>query len=166
MQHHKPHVHISYGEYEASVGIDGELLAGDLPAKQLKLVQAWTVIHEEELYKAWNLAVRNMAFEKIEPLKQEADNMYIKDGIAYADNYHAQLKINVIRPLADYQLWARFNTGETRVFDFKPLLTAAVFAPLKDPEVFAGVYLDHGIPVWEDGAIDIAPEKIYSDGVE
>ncbi len=27
-QRHKPHVHVYYGEYEASVGIDGELLAG------------------------------------------------------------------------------------------------------------------------------------------
>ena len=24
-KHHKPHVHVYYGEYEASVGIDGEL---------------------------------------------------------------------------------------------------------------------------------------------
>lgn len=27
-QHHKPHVHVTYGEYKASVAIDGELLAG------------------------------------------------------------------------------------------------------------------------------------------
>lgn len=30
-QHNKPHVHVYYGEYQASVGIDGELLAGSLP---------------------------------------------------------------------------------------------------------------------------------------
>ena len=56
-------------EYEASVGIDGELLAGSLPVKQLRLVQAWALIHEEELYKAWNKAVRNEPFGKIEPLR-------------------------------------------------------------------------------------------------
>ena len=39
-QHHKPHVHIRFNEFEASIGIDGELLAGSLPVKQLKLVQA------------------------------------------------------------------------------------------------------------------------------
>ena len=27
-KHNKPHIHVSYGEYEASVGIDGELIAG------------------------------------------------------------------------------------------------------------------------------------------
>lgn len=39
-QHHKPHFHVYFAEYEASVGLDGELLAGSLPVKQLKLVQA------------------------------------------------------------------------------------------------------------------------------
>lgn len=32
-QHNKPHVHVFYGEYEASIGVDGELLAGALPRK-------------------------------------------------------------------------------------------------------------------------------------
>ena len=38
VQHNKPHVHVYYGEYQASIGIDGELLAGSLPVKQLKMV--------------------------------------------------------------------------------------------------------------------------------
>ena len=69
VQHNKPHVHVFYGEYEASVGVDGELLAGSLPVKQLKLVQAWAAIHEDELYAAWNNAVRNIPFGRIEPLR-------------------------------------------------------------------------------------------------
>ena len=56
-------------EYEASVGVDGELIAGSLPVKQLKLVQAWAAIHEDELYAAWNKAVQNIPFGKIEPLR-------------------------------------------------------------------------------------------------
>ena len=51
-QHHKPHFHVYCNGYEASIGIDGELLAGSLPVKQLKLVQAWAAIHEDELYAA------------------------------------------------------------------------------------------------------------------
>ena len=27
-KHNKPHVYVEYGEYEASVGIDGDVLAG------------------------------------------------------------------------------------------------------------------------------------------
>ena len=68
-RHNKPHVHITYGEHEASVGIDGELLGGALPSKQFKLVQAWLVLHEEELYAAWNNAVQGQPFDKIEPLQ-------------------------------------------------------------------------------------------------
>ena len=55
-QHHKPHFHVYYNGSEASIGIDGELLAGSLPVKQLKLVQAWAAIHADELYAAWNNA--------------------------------------------------------------------------------------------------------------
>ena len=51
------------------MGVDGELLSGSLPIKQLKLVQAWAVIHEDELYRAWNNAVRNMPVGEIDPLQ-------------------------------------------------------------------------------------------------
>ncbi|MDR1834395.1 MAG: DUF2442 domain-containing protein [Fusobacteriaceae bacterium] len=88
--------------------------------------------------------------------------MYIKDGIAYAGDLPVPLKICGIRPLPDHKLWVRFNTGETEIFDFKPLLAAPAFAPLKDPAIFADVYIDHGVPVWKDGDIDIAPEVLYS----
>lgn len=55
--------------YEASVGIEGELLAVSIPVKQLKLIQAWLILHEDELYACWNKAVQNIPFGKIEPLR-------------------------------------------------------------------------------------------------
>jgi hypothetical protein len=69
VQHHKPHVHVQCGEHNASVGIDGELLAGSLPKKKYTILNAWLIIHEEELYEAWNNAVRNIEFDIIEPLR-------------------------------------------------------------------------------------------------
>ena len=45
-QHNKPHVHVYYGEYEAAIGIDGEVLAGSLPKKQYKIVVGWLGFHE------------------------------------------------------------------------------------------------------------------------
>jgi len=41
-QHHNvPHFHAKYAENEVSISIeDGEVLAGELPRKQLRLVQA------------------------------------------------------------------------------------------------------------------------------
>ena len=68
-KHHKPHVHVYYGEYEASVGFDGEVLEGKLPIKQYRILAGWMVIHEDELYAAWNKAVRQMPFDRIEPLQ-------------------------------------------------------------------------------------------------
>ena len=37
-RHHKPHVHAYYGEYEASVSLDGEVLDGSLPVKQYRIL--------------------------------------------------------------------------------------------------------------------------------
>lgn len=68
-QHHKPHVHAKYGDYEASIGIDGELLAGSMPVRQLRMVQGWLAFHEEEAYAAWNKAVQGEQFDKIDPLR-------------------------------------------------------------------------------------------------
>lgn len=48
--------------------VDGELLAGSLPVKQLRLVQAWATSHEDELYAAWNNAIKGIPFGKIDPL--------------------------------------------------------------------------------------------------
>ena len=67
-KHHKPHVHVYYGESEASVALDGEVLDGKLPVRQYRMVSGWLALHEEELYKAWNNAVQGKSFEKIPPL--------------------------------------------------------------------------------------------------
>ena len=68
-QHNKPHVHVFYGDYEAAIGIDGELLAGSILRKQLKIITGWLAFHEEEVYAAWNKAVQGEHFEKITPMK-------------------------------------------------------------------------------------------------
>ncbi len=68
-QHSKPHVHVYYGEYEAVIGIDGELLAGALPRRQLRMVVGWLAYHEEEAYAAWNQAVQGEHFQKIPPME-------------------------------------------------------------------------------------------------
>jgi hypothetical protein len=47
----------------------GEVLEGKLPIKQYRMVSGWMALHEDELYAAWNNAVRQMSFDKIEPLK-------------------------------------------------------------------------------------------------
>jgi hypothetical protein len=89
--------------------------------------------------------------------------MYTKNGIVYAEK-ETLLKVNGVRPLKGHKLWVRFTTGETKIFDFTPLLSLPAFAPLKDEETFKNVYIDYGVTVWNDGDIDIAPEELYEKG--
>lgn len=53
-----PHIHAEYGEFEAVYGFGGELIEGELPKKQRKLVEAWIAIHEDDLKANWNLGWR------------------------------------------------------------------------------------------------------------
>ena len=67
--HHLPHIHAKYAEFEASIDIgDGETLSGELPRKQLRLVQAWIELHRDELMADWELAVNGEKPYKIDPL--------------------------------------------------------------------------------------------------
>ena len=68
-QHQEPHIHAKYSEHEGSFRIhDGELLAGSLPRKQLRLVQAWIELRHDELLANWELASNGETPYKIEPL--------------------------------------------------------------------------------------------------
>lgn len=91
--------------------------------------------------------------------------MYVVDGIAYAGEPAKQIKVSGVRPLDNWMLWLRFNTGETKLYDCKPLLAYKAFEPLKEQDVFKGVYIDYGVVVWNDGDIDIAPEELYNKSV-
>jgi hypothetical protein len=69
-QHHLPHLHVEYQAKKAVISIpDGNLLEGDLPAKKLRLVQAWIAIHEEELMADWALAANGEPVFPIDPLR-------------------------------------------------------------------------------------------------
>lgn len=68
-RHNKPHIHALYGEDEIVVSVEGEILEGRFPNKQLKLLLAWMAIHEEELYANWKLLSEGEGYFKIEPLR-------------------------------------------------------------------------------------------------
>ncbi len=69
-QHHNlAHLHARYAEFEASIAIEnGEILAGELPRKQLRLVQAWIELHRDELEADWTLCISGEHPYKIAPL--------------------------------------------------------------------------------------------------
>ena len=69
-QHHLPHIHVEYGEFEAVFHIEsGDLLSGDLPRNKLRLAQAWIELHRDELMADWKLATEGGEIFKIDPLK-------------------------------------------------------------------------------------------------
>lgn len=69
-EHNPPHFHAYYQDYKAIIDIRRcELSDGELPARQLKLVQAWAEIHKDELLADWELASKGELPFPIEPLK-------------------------------------------------------------------------------------------------
>lgn len=69
-RHHLPHIHVRYQGQEAAIAIeDGCVLDGGLPPKQLRMVQVWIDIHQEELMVDWELAVNGDEPFRISPLQ-------------------------------------------------------------------------------------------------
>jgi hypothetical protein len=69
-RHNLPHIHVRYAGEKASIAIeDGRVLAGGMPPKQLKMVQAWIEIHKDELYADWELAIAGEQPFRIAPLQ-------------------------------------------------------------------------------------------------
>lgn len=85
----------------------------------------------------------------------------MSDEIVYADHKKPSIKVCDVRPLMGYKLLIRFNTGETKMFDCSPLLEAPAFEPLSEEIVFRCVTIEHGVVVWDNGSIDLAPEFLY-----
>ena len=54
-EHRPPHFHAEYDDLKAEIDIrTGKVIKGALPNRQLKLVTAWAIIHQEELMQNWN----------------------------------------------------------------------------------------------------------------
>jgi len=67
-QHNLPHIHARYNEYKVSYDFDANLLSGQLPTKQIKLLEAWIIIHKEELMTLWKVMEEEGKMFKIKPL--------------------------------------------------------------------------------------------------
>ncbi len=126
--------------------------------------------------------------------------MYIVDGVAYQDaeygkkvqgylkkgldrktaEYFASGRKHIVSVVAndDFSLRLRFDNGEVRVLDCKPMLEiGTVFAPFRDLLNFKRVYLDEcqcvswdidpnvdSKEVWEN-KIDLCPDSCYMESV-
>ena len=69
-EHNPPHIHAYYQDFKAVINLlNGEVMEGELPTKQIRLVLAWLEIHQDELIADWNLCQNGEKPFAIEPLK-------------------------------------------------------------------------------------------------
>ncbi len=68
--HHRPHFH---AYYQGDVGVyaidEIEMIAGQLPRRQQRRIEAWIELHHEELLEDWERLQSGRAPFKIDPLQ-------------------------------------------------------------------------------------------------
>ncbi len=68
--HHRPHFHAYYQNYSAIFSIEPiTLLAGKLPLRQRRLVEAWAELHQGELMENWQRLQQGKRPYPIAPLR-------------------------------------------------------------------------------------------------
>lgn len=75
-------------------------------------------------------------------------------------------RVKSVQALDDKRLLVTFDNGDMRLYDCKPLLAQAVFAPLAAQWLFKSVKVDqggYGIS-WND-AIDLSEAELWEGGV-
>jgi hypothetical protein len=69
-RHHLPHFRAYYQDDVAVYGLDPiELIAGSLPRRQRRLVEAWAELHQAELIAAWERLQAGQSPTAIDPLE-------------------------------------------------------------------------------------------------
>ena len=68
-EHGVPHFHAMYSGQAASIAIEaGEVIAGALPDRALRLIREWTTLHQAELALNWQRARDQQPLDPIPPL--------------------------------------------------------------------------------------------------
>jgi Domain of unknown function (DUF4160) len=69
-RHHVPHFHAYYQENVAVFSISPvALMAGLVPQRQQRLVEAWAELHQEELLSGWELLQDGKRPSPVDPLR-------------------------------------------------------------------------------------------------
>jgi hypothetical protein len=56
-EHNPPHFHAYYQDFKGIFDISScEMIEGNLPKRQIKLIEAWAELHKDELLGDWELA--------------------------------------------------------------------------------------------------------------
>lgn len=68
-ENNPPHFHAEYQGYNAVFNMDGELINGEMPKRQMQFIVAWAELHKDELLANWELAMAEQPLYKVEPLR-------------------------------------------------------------------------------------------------
>ena len=66
--HNPPHIHAYYNDKIAQFDFNGNIIKGVMSNKQIKLIQAWILLHKEELLANWALSKNSEEPFRIRPL--------------------------------------------------------------------------------------------------
>jgi Domain of unknown function (DUF4160) len=68
-EHGVPHFHATYAGETVVISIDtGDVIAGGVSARALRLIQEWSELHRDELRQNWARARENAPLVRIDPL--------------------------------------------------------------------------------------------------
>ena len=87
--------------------------------------------------------------------------MFEANGVVYASNPTEEMRITAVSAVGNACLVITFDTGEERLLDTTELLGMPAFAPLSNASIAEAAFVDHGVLVWLDGKIDLAPQTAY-----
>lgn len=64
-EHNPPHVHAIYGDCVGMFSLEkGEMLEGDIPMKQQRMIKDFIIYYQEQLYDMWS----TQKFERLSPI--------------------------------------------------------------------------------------------------
>lgn len=70
-RHHLPHLHVYYQDDTAVYTLDPiDLIAGTLPRRQCRLVEAWMELYQVELVENWRLINNDEPIHRLPPLQR------------------------------------------------------------------------------------------------
>lgn len=160
-KHNTPHIHVVYGDYEAQIALNGEIMNGDLPGGKYKVLMQWMLQNQKKLEIMWKNLLEGKTPEKIEPYYKKIEQV---DVIEEETNYKSSGKgwthiIDAI-PFNNRILLLHFSNGKKKLFDVTSL-EGKFYEPLMDDEVYSTLKVEGGVVTWLDGAIDCNPEYMY-----
>jgi len=88
--------------------------------------------------------------------------MYLMNGVVYAGNPTNDIMVQTVKVLDDMMMIVIFTSGEKKLFNATILLSMPAFKVLENVDIFITAAVEHGVVVWNNGDIDIAPEYMYN----